>query len=76
MTASRLNTRDTARQIGIHRRTLERWRKLGHGPAFLEIGRSIRYEQVAIDEFLDRCRNPKKETAGGTAGDVSAVHGA
>lgn len=35
-------------------RTLQRWRQEGTGPAFLKIGRLIRYRQRDLDDFLDR----------------------
>jgi hypothetical protein len=33
-------------------RTLERWRLQGRGPRYVRIGRSVRYKQSALDDFL------------------------
>jgi hypothetical protein len=42
-------------------RTLERWRTLGTGPAFVKIGARVGYRQSAINQFADE--NTRKHTA-------------
>jgi helix-turn-helix protein len=36
-------------------RTLQRWRMEGYGPDWLKIGKSVRYRQSRLDEFLANC---------------------
>ena len=36
----------------IARRTLQRWRHEGVGPAWIRVGRLIRYRKSALDAFL------------------------
>lgn len=35
--------------------TLRRWRVEGSGPKFLKMGKSIRYRQSALDDYLNSC---------------------
>lgn len=44
--------------------TLRRWRRNGHGPVFLRIGRKIRYKREDIEAWIDSQRNvPSKPKA-------------
>ncbi len=53
-----LSRKETAQLLGIDIRTLDRWRKLGHGPAYLDLtcGRGkkpcIRYRKSELERFL------------------------
>lgn len=41
--------------------TLARWRNLGEGPAYVKIGRAIKYRKSALDRFIDDCtRRPHR----------------
>jgi len=43
--------------LGVPAGTLEQWRARGRGPAFLRIGRHVRYDPVEIRRWLDSRRN-------------------
>ncbi|MEM9553712.1 MAG: helix-turn-helix domain-containing protein [Acidobacteriota bacterium] len=47
-----LNTRDSATYLDLSPRTLEKWRLTGGGPAFLKLGRSVRYRVSDLEAFL------------------------
>ncbi len=50
-----LSTIDSARYVGLAAATLERYRHVGGGPAFIRLGsRRIVYEVAALDAWLDR----------------------
>ncbi|MGL1921590.1 MAG: helix-turn-helix domain-containing protein [Hyphomicrobiales bacterium] len=40
-------------QTPISARTLQRWRLEGVGPAFIKLGRLVRYRQSDLNNFLD-----------------------
>ena len=39
--------------LGKDRKTLERWRSDGYGPRWLKVGRSIRYRESDLQEWLE-----------------------
>lgn len=43
-----ISTKEAARLLGISHRTLEKWRLEQKGPAFLRLGRLVRYDLEAI----------------------------
>lgn len=47
-----LNTQQVAEYLGISPRTVESLRLTSRGPVFTRIGRSVRYSQAALDEWL------------------------
>lgn len=48
-----LNVKAAAKLLGIAPRTLEVWRRAGHGPPFVRLGpRAIRYRHEAIEDWL------------------------
>ena len=53
-----LSRKETAQLLGIDIRTLDRWRKLGRGPAYLDLtcgkGKKpcIRYRKRELERFL------------------------
>ena len=51
MTLRHLNQSELAHRWGISPRTLERWRWLGQGPAFLKIGGRIAYRLSDVEAF-------------------------
>lgn len=56
------DTREAARLLGLSDQTLRLWRCTGGGPAFIRVGRSIRYRESDLVEWLDRRRvNPASE---------------
>lgn len=47
------DTTATARYLGLPPRTLEQWRYLGRGPAFVKLGdRHVRYRKSDVDAWL------------------------
>jgi len=48
-----LITPDTlAERLGTKRRTVDEWRITGKGPAFIRVGRGVRYRPEAVDDWL------------------------
>jgi predicted DNA-binding transcriptional regulator AlpA len=46
--------KEAAEQLRVKEKTLEAWRRLGGGPAFIRKGqRYVRYRQSAIDAWLE-----------------------
>lgn len=41
-----------AERLGTTERTLSEWRINGRGPAFIRVGRGVRYRPEAVDEWL------------------------
>ena len=52
-----LTESETAELLGISERTLQAWRVHGGGPAFVRIGRTIRYRRQDVLDWieLNRC---------------------
>ncbi len=50
-------TEPAAVYIGVKKSTMEAWRCRGGGPAFVKMGRAVRYRISDLDKFLeDRAR--------------------
>jgi predicted DNA-binding transcriptional regulator AlpA len=49
-----LSTENAARYLGISPRTLNNWRCLGggKGPAFVRVGRAVRYDVRTLDAWI------------------------
>lgn len=41
-----------ATYIGMDRRSLDRWRQVGGGPAYTKLDRAVRYRRADLDEFM------------------------
>lgn len=50
-------TKIAARHLGLSHRTLEQWRWKGIGPAFVHVGRQVRYHLADLNAFLARNRH-------------------
>ena len=46
-----LTVEEAAQVLCVSVKTLEAWRRLGKGPVFLKLGRSVRYTMRALDQF-------------------------
>ncbi|WP_347882304.1 helix-turn-helix domain-containing protein [Jannaschia ovalis] len=46
-----LRERDLAERWAVSQRTLQRWRAEGYGPAWINIGGSIRYKLATVEAF-------------------------
>ncbi|MAM36938.1 MAG: DNA-binding protein [Erythrobacter sp.] len=51
-----LTTDQAAPYAGVAAKTLQNWRVLGQGPAFLKIGTKVKYDPNDIDTWLAACR--------------------
>ena len=51
-----LTAEDVADMTGFALQTLKNWRSLGKGPAWFKVGRLVRYDESAVNEWLDRMR--------------------
>ena len=49
--------REVAARLGISAVTLRAWRHRGIGPAFVRLGRAVRYLKTDLDNFLLTCRS-------------------
>lgn len=50
------DTIEAAKRLGLSPKTLENWRCLGKGPAFLKVGAKILYDDADLDAFEASCR--------------------
>lgn len=57
---------DAARYLGVSPSTLNSWRVKRVGPAFVKVGRMVRYAPDALRAFVDE--NTKKVAQGGKRG--------
>ncbi|MCL4839136.1 MAG: helix-turn-helix domain-containing protein [Thermoanaerobaculia bacterium] len=70
MPAPLLTERQAAERLGLQRATLEKWRVLGCGPEYLKLGRAVRYQPAALEEFIASRR--RRSTSGyGTERDAA-----
>jgi excisionase family DNA binding protein len=44
---------EVAEHFGLSERTLEYWRYAGRGPAYVRLGRHVRYRASAVERFLE-----------------------
>jgi excisionase family DNA binding protein len=57
-----LTETEAAARLGLKVPTLRAWRSQGRGPAYIRLGRAIRYLPTDIDEFLQSNRHrPRSE---------------
>ena len=49
---SNIDTRQAAEQLGMSRRTLEKWRVEGNGPPFLKLGRRVLYSVADLEAWI------------------------
>jgi len=47
-----LNEYEAAQMLGLSVCTLRAWRSQRRGPAFLKLGRAVRYRPEVLEEFL------------------------
>ena len=56
--------KELAERLGLSTSLLAKLRVTGEGPPFLKIGKSVRYDPVAVDEWLaNRKRTSTSEAA-------------
>jgi predicted DNA-binding transcriptional regulator AlpA len=44
---------EAAKKLNLKPGTLRNWRMTGRGPSYIRIGRSIRYDETKVDQFID-----------------------
>ena len=47
-----VSAKEAARILGVHPNTLCKWRISGKGPAFIKIGRRVRYRMTEISTWM------------------------
>ena len=47
-----LDTSEAAARVRLSKPTLERLRLTGNGPAFVKLGRAVRYRKADLDDWL------------------------
>ena len=58
-----LNEAQAAARLGLKVATLRAWRNQGRGPAYVRLGRSIRYLTTDLEDFLNSNRHsPRLKT--------------
>ena len=50
-----LNDQQVAEYLSMSAASLRKWRRLGGGPKFLKIGRSVRYRREDVETWLGSC---------------------
>ena len=58
-----LTETQAAARLGLKVATLRAWRSQGRGPAYVRLGRAIRYLTVDIEEFLTSNRHTPRKAA-------------
>lgn len=53
---------EAAARLGLKVATLRAWRNQGRGPAYVRLGRAIRYLSADLDEFLHSNRHNPRAT--------------
>lgn len=49
-----LDTHQASQLLGLAAGTLRKWRLTGRGPAFVRLGRSVKYRQSVLETFVRR----------------------
>ena len=49
-----LDTHQAARMLSLSAGTLRKWRLTGRGPAFVRLGRAVKYRHSALESFVAR----------------------
>jgi len=52
VTAEYLNTKDSAKYLGMSTQALEIWRCYGGGPKFTKLSKAVRYKKSDLDAFM------------------------
>jgi predicted DNA-binding transcriptional regulator AlpA len=54
---------EAASRLGLKVATLRAWRHQARGPAYVRLGRAVRYLAIDIDDFLNSNRHNPRQTA-------------
>ena len=69
-----ISEQDLAEQLKLDPDTLRRWRNEGGGPAFVRLGRVIRYDENTVATWLQREHSTKDEAVTAAEDDRPHVH--
>lgn len=59
-----LTEKQVAERLAISTKALQRWRLVGQGPAFVKVGRCVRYEPQAVEDYVSRARRTSTSDRG------------
>ncbi len=67
MTRKKFRPKDAAKYVGVPKATLDYWRWIGRGPAYLKLGGAIFYLKSDLDDFVESSRRipPRSNKADG-----------
>ncbi len=51
-----LNDVEAAKTLNVATQTLRNWRTARRGPAYLKLGRSVRYRVEDLQDYMEKCR--------------------
>lgn len=60
-------SRQAAEHLNVAEQTLRAWRLRGHGPRFIKLGRSIRYDPQDLDDWVASNRRTSTSDRGEAA---------
>jgi predicted DNA-binding transcriptional regulator AlpA len=56
---------ETAKRLNISQATLTRWRQARRGPPVYKVGKSWKYDEQELAEFIQSCRRASEEFSAG-----------
>lgn len=65
--SSLLSEAETARCASVSTAALRKWRREGKGPAFLKLGKLVRYRTADIEQWLAGCVVSSRKRGGDNA---------
>lgn len=54
-----LKTEDAAEKLATSEQTLRKWRCHGMGPKYVRLGRSVRYRETDLNEYIEQLGGAK-----------------
>lgn len=75
LTNQPLTEGEAATRLGLKVATLRAWRNQGRGPAYVRLGRAIRYLSADLDEFLHSNRHNPRATQVRAFSNSEVTHG-
>ena len=61
MISDLLNTPETAKALRLGTATLQRWRKSGKGPPYIEMGRKVYYRRADLERWIEEQQRPPRQ---------------
>lgn len=69
-----LTESEAAARLGLKVATLRAWRHQGRGPAYVRLGRAVRYLTTDIDDFIHSNRHSPRTAHQAAVSDQHAAH--